>query len=187
MHQEAPTRQGSTAPAGYESRVGIAPTVAIIRRISVTRFRGIHNFTWRPGPGVNLILGGGDVGKTTILDAIGVVLSPVNPSSLSDTDYYGRVIEDGFEIEAVMALPMDSAIEDQVRPAWPWAWDGKDPVVPALEGDSGEAVYRLRVRGTEDLELIYEVVQMCSTGPADAEFPVPQLRSTLADLQRLCR
>jgi putative ATP-dependent endonuclease of the OLD family len=133
-----------------------APT---IRRLSIARFRGISALTWCPGSGVNLILGGGDVGKTTILDAIGLVLSPVNPSTLSDTDYFGRKVEDGFEIEAVMALPAESAIANQVRPAWPWAWDGEAPTVPMLEGDTGEAVYRFRVRGTEDLELVYEVLQ----------------------------
>lgn len=131
----------------------------MIRRLSIARFRGISALTWCPGPGLNVILGGGDAGKTTILDAIGLVLSPINPSTLSDTDYFGRRVDDGFEIEAVMALPMDSAVADQMRPAWPWAWDGKAPAVPALEGDTGEAVYRLRVRGTEDLELIFEVIQ----------------------------
>ena len=35
----------------------------------------------------------------------------------------------------------------------------KGPGGPDLEGDPGEPVYRLRVRGTEDLELVYEVVQ----------------------------
>jgi putative ATP-dependent endonuclease of OLD family len=123
---------------------------------------------------VNVILGGGDVGKTTILDAIGLVLSPVNPSTLSDTDYFGRGIESGFEIEIVISLPADSAISAQVRPAWPWAWDGNDPVVPALDGDVGDPVYRLRVRGTEDLELFYEVVQ--PDGSADT-LPVTLRRS----------
>ncbi|MGD9715434.1 MAG: ATP-dependent endonuclease, partial [Thermomicrobiales bacterium] len=139
---------------------GTASTqTAAIRRLSISRFRSIESLIWRPGPGINLILGGGDVGKTTILDAVGLLLSPVNPSTLSDTDYHNRAIEDGFEIEAVMTLPPNSAITDQVRPTWPWAWDGKEPVVPALEGDRGEPVYRLRLRGTEDLELVYEVVQ----------------------------
>jgi len=144
----------------------IAPAAPKIRRLSVARFRGINELTWGPGPGVNLILGGGDVGKTTILDAIGLLLSPVNPSTLLDTDYFHRRIEDGFEIEAVMALPANSAIGDQVRPSWPWAWDGKAPVVPSLHGETGEPVYRLRVRGTEDLELIYEVLQ--PDGSADS-------------------
>lgn len=146
----------------------------MIRRLSITRFRGIGSLNWRPGPGVNLILGGGDVGKTTILDAIGLLLSPVNASALPDTDYFGRVIEDCFEIEAVMALPMDGAIADQVRPAWPWAWDGTAPVVPTLDGDPGAPVYRLRVRGTEDLELVYEMLQ---PNGSTASLPVTLRRS----------
>jgi AAA15 family ATPase/GTPase len=32
---------------------------------------------------VNVILGGGDVGKTTILEAIALLFSPVNPTMLS--------------------------------------------------------------------------------------------------------
>jgi putative ATP-dependent endonuclease of OLD family len=133
-----------------------APT---IYRLSIARFRGIRSLTWRPGRGVNLILGGGDVGKTTILDAIGLLLSPVYPSTLSNTEYFERRIADGFEIEAVMSLPVASGIGDQVRPSWPWSWNGEDSAVPSLEGDMGEPVYRLRVRGTDDLALIYEVLQ----------------------------
>lgn len=142
-----------------DTNIAVAPAAAIIRRLSITRFRGIEGLTWWPGPGANLILGGGDAGKTTILEAIGLVLSPINPSTLSDTDYFNRVIEASFEIEAVMSLPVNDTIANMVRPAWPWSWDGKNPVVPALEGEPGEPVYRLRVRGTEDLELLYEVVQ----------------------------
>jgi putative ATP-dependent endonuclease of the OLD family len=145
-----------------------------IRRLSIERFRGISSLTWRPAPGVNLILGGGDVGKTTILDAVGLLLSPVNPSTLLDTDYFGRRIGDGFEIEAVMSLPAGGGIDGQLRPTWPWAWNGQDPIVPSLDGETGEPVYRLRVRGTEDLELFYEVLQL--DGSADS-FPVTLRRS----------
>ena len=72
----------------------------VILRLAIKRYRGIKALTWRPGTGLNLILGGGDVGKTTILDAVALLLSPTNPATLSDTDYYGRIIEEGFEIEA---------------------------------------------------------------------------------------
>lgn len=145
-----------------------AKRIPRICRLSIERFRGISSLTWRPAPGVNMILGGGDVGKTTILDAIGLLLSPVNPSTLLDTDYFGRTIAAGFEIEAVMSLPAGSGIGDQLRPTWPWTWNGKDPVVPALDREAGEPVYRLRVRGTEDLELLYEVLQ--PDGSADSFF-----------------
>jgi predicted ATP-dependent endonuclease of OLD family len=65
-------------------------TVPTILRLKIDRFRGLEMVDWRPSAGLNLILGGGDVGKTTILDAVALLLSPVNPANLPDTDFYGR-------------------------------------------------------------------------------------------------
>lgn len=134
-----------------------------IRRIKIERFRGIESLTWRPGGGMNIILGGGDAGKTTILDAIALLLHPTNTYALMDTDYWRRDVESEFSIEAVMSLPEDTGISQQSKMNWPWEWDGTNPVLPAkADDDSGtarEPVYVLRVRGTADLELTYEIVQ----------------------------
>ena len=54
------------------------------------------------------------VSPATILDAIALLLSPTNFATLSDTDYYGRNVQDGFVIDAVMALPSDSGIDFQL-------------------------------------------------------------------------
>ena len=138
----------------------VPPAAPIIRRLSIERFRGISVLTWHPAPRVNVILGGGDVGKTTVLDAITLLLSPTNTGTVADIDYYRRDVSAGFVIEAVMTLPADSGINYQFHPSWPWHWNGTDAVVPADgEGEPGEPVYKLRVRGTEDLELAFEVVQ----------------------------
>jgi putative ATP-dependent endonuclease of the OLD family len=58
--------------------------------------------------------------------------------------------------------------------SWPWGWTGcgDEASVPTLENDgkpAGQPVYRVRVRGTEDLELTYEIAQ--PDGSADS-FPV---------------
>jgi putative ATP-dependent endonuclease of the OLD family len=134
----------------------------MIRRLVIERFRGIKSLKWSPAAGLNIVLGGGDVGKTTILEAIGLLLSPTNPSTLSDTDYHGRSIESGFSIEADILLPPDCDIDHQLKPSWPWHWDGMQAVAPSAETEISALetpVYRVRVRGTEDLELIYEIVQ----------------------------
>lgn len=135
--------------------------VPAICRLKIERFRCVKDLTWHPTKGVNVILGGGDVGKTTILDAIALLLSPTNPANLSDTDYHAREVAAGFVIEAIVSMPAQSGINHQTKPAWPWEWDGSDIKVPGIAGEaaSGEPVYRLRVRGTEDLELLYEIVQ----------------------------
>jgi hypothetical protein len=102
----------------------------VIYQLSIERFRGIKALAWRPARGVNIVLGGGDVGKTTILEAIALLLSPTYPTTLADSDYNGRNIEAGFVIEAVFSLPSSSAINEQAKSYWPWDWNGKEVVVP---------------------------------------------------------
>ena len=147
-----------------ENKSQLKPT---IRLLTIERFRGIKALSWRPGAGLNVILGGGDVGKTTILDAIALLLNPTNPATLSDTDYHDRNIQDGFVVEGVMTLPPDSGIDFQFKPSWPWEWNGDEAIVPNVDQVSPavqDPVYRLRVRGTEDLELVYEIVQPDGAG-----------------------
>ena len=133
-----------------------------IYHLNIERFRGIKHLPWHPAKGVNVILGGGDVGKTTILDAIALLLSPTNATTLSDTDYHARDIDAGFVIEAVLTLPPSSGINCQIKPSWPWHWDGSKAVVPspgANTGTNDEPVYCLRVSGTPEHELAYEILQ----------------------------
>jgi predicted ATP-dependent endonuclease of OLD family len=77
------------------------PSTPAIYELSIERYRGIPSLQWRPARGVNVILGGGDVGKTTILEAIALLLSPFNPANLSDPDYHDRKIDAGFSVEAI--------------------------------------------------------------------------------------
>jgi putative ATP-dependent endonuclease of OLD family len=147
------------ATAGDPTPAIAAP---VILYLNIERFRGIKTLPWYPAAGVNVILGGGDVGKTTILDAIALLLAPTNATAVSDTDYYRRDIDAGFLIEAVMSLPPSTGISDLTKPAWPWHWDGKNAVVPSMEDNAGAIsapVYWLRVRGTPKHDLSYEIAQ----------------------------
>ncbi|MCY1640690.1 ATP-dependent nuclease [Methylorubrum sp. SL192] len=135
---------------------------ARIKRLSIERYRGLDKLTWYPGANVNLIIGGGDVGKTTILDAISLLFSPISSTTISDVDYRNRETENGFEIEAVISLP-DDEVNHLSKMVWPWVWDGKELKQPALDDEPSaqepaiQHVYCVRVRGTPDLDLIYEI------------------------------
>ena len=48
----------------------IVPLAPAIYVPTVERFRGIASLKWKPSRGVNVILGGGDVGKTSILGVL---------------------------------------------------------------------------------------------------------------------
>ena len=139
---------------------------AIIRQISIKNFRGIKSLKWNPVPGMNVILGGGDVGKTTVLEAIALLLSPSNTLNLSEADYWQRDSESEFTIEAIFSLPSSSNISQQPKLALPWAWNGSDAVQPPMPDDGdddmplpSQPVYRFQVRGTANGEISWEIVQ----------------------------
>ena len=146
-------------------------SAAEIRKLTVSRFRGIEKLEWLPASGMNIILGGGDVGKTTILEAIALLLSPTNATTVSESDYWQRDSSQEFLIEAVLSLSGASGINTQKNFSWPWTWDGTDAVQPVAEEegedlpDADDPVYRVRVRGTTELELAWEIVQ--PNGEAD--------------------
>ena len=139
---------------------------AVVRQLHIERFRGIECLKWNPATGMNCILGGGDVGKTTIVEAIALLLSPSNSRVLSEADYWQRKVEDGFAIRAAVSLSASSAIGQQSKFAWPWHWDGENAIIPVGTKASGDdiptadqPVYRLQVCGTPELEINWEVIQ----------------------------
>lgn len=138
----------------------------VIRKLTINRFRGIEKLDWKPASGMNVILGGGDVGKTTVLEAIGLLLSPSNAAVISESDYWQRDSTQEFVIEAVMSLADTTEISTQNKIAWPYHWDGESAVLPAQQEDGGDDIpdattpaYRVRARGTSELELVWEIVQ----------------------------
>lgn len=139
-------------------------TSPLVRRLVIRRFRGISSFEWLPNPGLNVILGGGDVGKTTVLEAIALLLSPSNFNALSDADFWDRKSEDGFQIEAVMSIPDECGINQHPRQVWPWNWNGSVPTVPSIEDEGDQApelvtpVYCIRVAANADYELAHELI-----------------------------
>jgi putative ATP-dependent endonuclease of OLD family len=142
-------------------------TTAIIHRLRIERFRGIQLFDWLPKPGINAILGGGDVGKTTVLDALALLLSPSNATTISEADYWQRDTDAEFTIEATISLPASAEIENQKSMAYPWNWNGTEAVLPDDSGDepagADKPVYVIRVKGSAELEPVWEIAQPSGT------------------------
>jgi putative ATP-dependent endonuclease of OLD family len=63
--------------------------MARIRLVEINHFRAIKSLSWFPENGVNCLIGPGDSGKSTILDAIDLCLGARRGLVLSDTDFYG--------------------------------------------------------------------------------------------------
>ena len=66
----------------------IGGMMAAIRRVEVRHFRGVREAVWAPLPGLNAIIGAGDTGKSTLLDAIELALAPRRNLNFSDADFW---------------------------------------------------------------------------------------------------
>lgn len=63
--------------------------MARIKKIEIDNFRGIQRLIWCPVPGINCLIGPGDSGKSTVLDAIDLCLSARRNVQFSDADFFG--------------------------------------------------------------------------------------------------
>ena len=62
--------------------------MSVIRHVDIKNFRTIKNLSWHPNPGFNCLIGPGDSGKSTLLDAIDLTLGARRSYSFNDADFY---------------------------------------------------------------------------------------------------
>lgn len=85
-----------------------------IAALWVNNFRGIRELAWLPNQGINCLIGAGDSGKTTILDAIDLLLAERHNVSFDDLDFYDADPVNCIRIIGVLAdLPRDYLREDR--------------------------------------------------------------------------
>ncbi|ETF03027.1 chromosome segregation protein SMC [Advenella kashmirensis W13003] len=77
-----------------------------IRHLEIRNFRSIQTFDWTPSNGINCLIGPGDSGKSTILDAIDLCLGARRSTSFGDTDFFGLDVSRTIVIQVTVgALP----------------------------------------------------------------------------------
>jgi len=82
--------------------------MAVVRKIEIRNFRGIASLDWCPGEGINCLIGPGDSGKTTILDAIDLCLGARRNLSLNDADFHGLDVAKPIVISLTVGALSDS-------------------------------------------------------------------------------
>lgn len=73
-----------------------------IRCIHIRNFRSIKELLWYPRPGLNCLIGPGDSGKSTILDAIDLALGARRFYPFTDADFYGLNTTNPIEISITL-------------------------------------------------------------------------------------
>ncbi|SDP35809.1 Predicted ATP-dependent endonuclease of the OLD family, contains P-loop ATPase and TOPRIM domains [Ralstonia sp. 25mfcol4.1] len=82
-----------------------------LRRIEIRHFRSIAQFVWCPGPGLNALIGSGDAGKSSVLDAIDLCLGARRNVVFGDDDFFGMNVDQPIVIEITVG-ELDDALKN---------------------------------------------------------------------------
>lgn len=82
--------------------------MARIRKLEIQNFRSIQQLSWSPSPGFNCLIGPGDSGKSTILDAIELCIGAKRSAPFGDNDFYNLNVNAPITISITLGdLPDD--------------------------------------------------------------------------------
>lgn len=85
-----------------------------IRHISIKNFRGIKHLDWKLQTSIVCLIGAGDSTKSTVLDAIELVVSPRWNISFEDCDFYQENQDEPIEITVTVGqIPKDLLKEEK--------------------------------------------------------------------------
>jgi hypothetical protein len=73
-----------------------------IRKVEITHFRGIRQLAWYPAGGINCLIGPGDSGKSSILDAIDLCLGARRNIQFTDADFHRLDVETPISISVTL-------------------------------------------------------------------------------------
>lgn len=123
-----------------------------IRHVSISRFRGIKQLDWSPRPGLNAIVGAGDSGKSTVLDAIALALSATRREVFYDTDFNCLDAAAGFEIQVTIGALPDELHDVERYGDYFRGWNAVDATLEDEPTAQLEDVLTVRLAVGTDLE-----------------------------------
>lgn len=132
-------------------------TAMNIVHLSVKNFRGIRSLEWSPPSGAICLVGPGDSGKTTLLEAIELALYPRTWISFVDSDFFGSSTTEPIEIEVtVVDVPSQLLGQDKFGlEQRGWTADG---LIRDEPEDDDQPALTIRMRVDETLEPAWHVV-----------------------------
>lgn len=134
--------------------------MAILHNLKIRNFRGVSEFNQNLSKGLTCIIGRGDSGKSTILDAISLVLSPSWSINFFDSDFYNSNTEIPIEIEATLSNLPDKLLTKFGLYVRGISDEGED-IIDDMESEAGRnsnPALTIRLTVTKYLEPIWTVV-----------------------------
>lgn len=123
-----------------------------LRQLHILRFRGIFEAEWAPHEGLNGLIGAGDAGKSTLLDAIDFVLMQRRNLTFTDADFFSLDVSAPIQIRATLGDLPDSLQDLDVYGRYLRGWDVAHKGVVDEPAPGSEVVLTMQLIVDSDLE-----------------------------------
>jgi len=132
--------------------------MARIRKVEINNFRGVKSLEWHPSPGLNCLIGPGDSGKSTILDAIDLCLGARRNVQFTDADFHRLAIETPITISVTLGALDDRLKNIDAYGLYVRSYDSVTGVVEDEPEKDAETVLTVRLTVTSELEPAWSLV-----------------------------
>jgi predicted ATPase len=132
--------------------------MAQIRKLEVRNFRSIRTLSWLPTAGINCLVGPGDSGKSTILDAIDFCMGARRTIQFSDADFTDLDVDMPIEITITLGGLSDRLKALDVYGLFLRGFDAESGKIEDEPRTDLETVLCLRLTVGADLEPVWTLV-----------------------------
>src|SRR5262245_37053474 len=132
--------------------------MARIRKVEIEHFRGIKKLEWYPAAGVNCLIGPGDSGKSSILNAIDLCLGERRNVQFTDADFHQLNVEKSIAVSVTLG-ELDDALKN--LDAYGMFFRGFDAGAGTIEDEPenhAETVLTIKLSVACDLEPVWSLV-----------------------------
>lgn len=137
----------------------------IIRHLRIQNFRGIKSLDWHLGSRVICLVGPGDSCKTTIMNAIELVLLPRWNVPFTDEDFYGAETKEVLAIEVTVGELPDALVKQDKYGLLLRGYAVKEKVIHDDAEDEDDDVLTIRLSVGSELEPQWAVVKDSNPEP----------------------
>lgn len=132
--------------------------MARIRQIEIANFRCIQQLKWTPSPGINCVIGPGDSGKSSMLDAIDYCLGARRALQFTDADFCRLDVSNPIVITATIGELDDTLKSMEAYGNYLRSFDAATGVVEDEPEAQAETVLSIRLTVGSDLDPVWTLV-----------------------------
>lgn len=132
--------------------------MARIRHIDIRNFRCIQQMSWLPSAGLNCLIGPGDAGKSSILDAIDLCLGARRSVTFSDADFYKLDVDTPITVTITVGELDDALKSIETYGNYVRSFDSLTGVIEDEPAANAETVLTIRMTVRSDLDPVWTLV-----------------------------